>query len=136
MLFKPMKGSSERISTDVTPFHEGWAYFTVDDGKFYIDATDAKGVKKRVCINPDSAAFVKTFSAADWVGGTLTIAKSEHGLNIRSGHVGSRVFALAGGAYTTQAFSAMDTEVSVDANKSVVLSVPGSGYAGRVILYS
>ena len=31
-LFKILKGDSSRISTDVTPFHDGYAYFTPDDG--------------------------------------------------------------------------------------------------------
>ena len=37
-LFKILKGDSSRISTSVTPFHEGYAYFTPDDGGLYIDA--------------------------------------------------------------------------------------------------
>ena len=36
-LFKVLRGDSSRISTDVTPFHDGYAYFTPDDGSFYID---------------------------------------------------------------------------------------------------
>ena len=32
-LFKILKGDSSRISTDVTPFHDGWAYFTPDAGQ-------------------------------------------------------------------------------------------------------
>lgn len=129
-----MAGNSTRISTDVTPFHAGWAYFTVDDGKFYIDAVNDGGDEKRICINPD-VAFVKTFTAADWTDGTLPIPASEHGLNIQSGAVGSNVYALVNGAYTAQAFAAMDTEVSVDGNQTVILSKPGDGFSGRVILY-
>lgn len=49
-LFKILKGSSERISTTVTPFHDGWCYFCADDGGFYIDSED-NGVKKRTRIN-------------------------------------------------------------------------------------
>ena len=37
MLFKILRGDSSRISTDITPFHDGYAYFTPDDGSFYID---------------------------------------------------------------------------------------------------
>ena len=36
-LFKILRGDSSRISTDITPFHDGYAYFTPDDGSFYID---------------------------------------------------------------------------------------------------
>lgn len=49
-LFKILKGSSSRIDTSITPYNEGYAYFTPDDGGFYIDAeVDKKG--KRIRIN-------------------------------------------------------------------------------------
>lgn len=49
-LFKVLRGDSDRISTDVTPFHDGYAYFTPDDGGFYIDATH-NGEDRRIRIN-------------------------------------------------------------------------------------
>lgn len=64
-LFKTMRGPSSRISTDVTPFHDGYAYFTPDDGRFYIDAADS-GVNKRICINPSRK--VEIMSAAQPAG--------------------------------------------------------------------
>ena len=36
MLFKILHGDESRISTDITPFHEGWAYVTTS-GNYYID---------------------------------------------------------------------------------------------------
>ncbi len=36
MLFKILHGDESRISTDITPFHEGWAYAT-HSGNFYVD---------------------------------------------------------------------------------------------------
>ena len=36
MLFKILHGDESRISTDITPFHEGWAYVT-KSGKYFID---------------------------------------------------------------------------------------------------
>lgn len=50
MLFKILRGNSSRISTDVTPWHDGYAYFTPDDGGFYIDAL-VGGQEERVQIN-------------------------------------------------------------------------------------
>ena len=50
-LFKILRGASSRISTDTTPFHDGYAYFTPDDGGFYIDVT-TDGSDKRIRINP------------------------------------------------------------------------------------
>ena len=44
-LFKILKGDSSRISTDVTPFHDGYAYFTPADGGVYSDSEDT-GVQK------------------------------------------------------------------------------------------
>ena len=43
-LFKILKGSSADFgNTDKTKGpHEGWAYFTEDDGKFYIDIADGE----------------------------------------------------------------------------------------------
>lgn len=52
MLFKILKGPSSRISTDITPFHEGYAYVTEDGGDFYVDMM-VEGKQKRVQINPD-----------------------------------------------------------------------------------
>lgn len=50
-LFKILKGDSSRIDMSVTPFHDGYAYFTPDDGGFYID-TLVNGEEKRIRINP------------------------------------------------------------------------------------
>lgn len=82
-----------------------------------------------------SNSFTKSFVAGDWSGGTITIPATEHNLSIENSCVGSNVFALVSGSYTSQAFAAMDTDVSVGADKSVVLSYSGTGYAGKVILY-
>lgn len=54
-LFKILSGPSSRISTDVTPLHEGFAYFTPDSAGFYIDAQNG-GNLQRIRINPDIAS--------------------------------------------------------------------------------
>jgi hypothetical protein len=56
-LFKILKGDSSRISTDKTSFHEGYAYFTPDDGGLYIDAT-VDGTNKRVRVTSEKPASV------------------------------------------------------------------------------
>lgn len=77
-LFKILKGDSSRIDTSITPFHDGYAYFTPDDGGFYIDSED-NGEQKRIRINPQnsesSTAVTTTLLASGWSGGqqTLTI---------------------------------------------------------------
>lgn len=76
-LFKILKGDSSRISTDVTPFHDGWAYFTPDDGGFYIDSED-NGEQKRHRINPNtgggSSDVSATLLASAWNAGQQTVA--------------------------------------------------------------
>ena len=52
-LFKILRGSSSRIDTTTTPFHDGYAYFTPDNGGFYIDAEDG-GEQKRIRISSPS----------------------------------------------------------------------------------
>lgn len=133
MLFRILEGDSSRISTDITPFHKGWCYFTTDDGKFYIDSEN-NGTQKRVCINPNSDKYVKLFAASDWVDGELTIPASEHNMVLSDGNVVYIIYSMDGTKFTTQSLCVMDTEVSVTSNKSVVLSYPGTGYAGKVLL--
>ena len=77
-LFRILKGDSSRISTDTTPFHDGYAYFTPDDGGFYIDSEN-DGEQKRIRINPRnnggySTAITATLTADGWSGGMQEIA--------------------------------------------------------------
>ena len=75
-LFKILKGDSSRISTEVTPFHDGYAYFTPDDGGFYIDSED-NGEQKRHRINPvnsgGSTAVSATLLSGGWSSGEQTL---------------------------------------------------------------
>lgn len=67
-LFKILKGDSSRISTDKTQFHDGWAYFTPDDGGFYIDASH-DGKNDRIRVNPTEAETAKTLKEARTIDG-------------------------------------------------------------------
>lgn len=74
-LFKILKGDSSRISLEETPFHDGWCYYTSDDGGFYIDSED-NGVQKRTRINPTgtkSDPVLCTLSANKWNSNKQTI---------------------------------------------------------------
>ncbi len=44
-LFKVFRGTSSNLPAEI---HDGYAYLTTDDGKFYIDTAS-----KRILINPD-----------------------------------------------------------------------------------
>lgn len=72
-LFKVLRGDSSRISTDITPFHDGWCYFTSDDGGFYIDVVDEHGEEKRTCINPKSTSIDVILESEDWSDKNQTI---------------------------------------------------------------
>ena len=71
-LFKALRGDSSRISTDVTPFHDGYAYLTPDDGGFYMDAATSDG-NKRIRINPKDRSVSCTLLATGWSDGGQTI---------------------------------------------------------------
>lgn len=136
-LFKILKGDSSRISMDITPFHDGWCYFTSDDGCFYIDSIVENGTQKRTRIGGGSSAdtvFTKTFQSADWTNGKITIPVSEHKLELGNGCVLAKVYMLKNDEYTDSVLAVMDTSVSTDLNKNVVLSYDGTGYDGKVIL--
>lgn len=77
-LFKILKGDSSRIDLSTTPFHDGYAYFTPDDGGFYIDSED-NGEQKRIRINltdtgGESTAVTATLLASGWSSGKQTLS--------------------------------------------------------------
>lgn len=72
-LFKILEGDSSRVSTDITPFHKGWAYFTPDDGGFYIDSA-GNASNQRIQVNPKSKKFEGVLSTTDWSAGKQTLA--------------------------------------------------------------
>ena len=41
-LFKFLRGPASRINTTSTPLHEGYAYITADEGKFYVDTSSER----------------------------------------------------------------------------------------------
>lgn len=56
-LFKVFRGTSDRLPIKMT---DGYAYFTTDDGKFYIDFKDADGTLKRKPISSGAESSVDT----------------------------------------------------------------------------
>ena len=77
-LFKILRGDSSRISPDVTPFHDGYAYFTQDDGGFYIDS-EVNGQQNRHRVNPRSTILDTTLAAGGWVDGVQTLEFDQSG---------------------------------------------------------
>ena len=58
MLFKILHGDASRISTDITPYHEGYCYVT-HDGYFYVDMNN-----ERVKLNSHDAETLSGASLA------------------------------------------------------------------------
>ena len=56
MLFKILHGDKARISTDITPYHEGYCYVT-HDGDFYVDMNN-----ERVKLNAKDAETIMGMS--------------------------------------------------------------------------
>ena len=111
-----------------------------------VDTTDGKtrtktgdGQKKYSQLPFDnettSKTYAKTFIASEWRNGTLTIPMSAHQQKLDEGIVLSKVYMLSNGVYSERCLAAMDTEVSVSADKSIVLSYGGAGYAGKIIIH-
>lgn len=74
-LFKILRGDSSRIDLETTPFHDGYAYFTPDDGGFYIDA-EVNGEQKRIQVGAKgggSKAYFGTLLASGWSSGEQTL---------------------------------------------------------------
>lgn len=67
MLFKILYGNDSRISTDITPYHEGYCYVTTK-GDFYVDLN---GVRTKL-----NAKDAETLSNAS-LSTTLTYSESE-----------------------------------------------------------
>lgn len=111
MLFKILQGDSSRISTDITPLHSGWCYFTSDDGKLYIDSQEEDGAKKRTCINPSSnaasVAVKGTLIKNGWVDGRQTLLVT----GLRADHNG--VIGIAQDVTDSQMEAAKNAEMYV-----------------------
>ena len=58
-LFKIFRGTSENLPSIV---HDGYAYLTTDDGKFYVDTKE-----ERILINPDTSSADKISYLQDGV---------------------------------------------------------------------
>lgn len=69
-LFKILRGNSSNLEAQT--FHDGYAYFTPDTGKFYIDATVGNN-DERILINPDAPSVMAQSEAT---AGTATTARS------------------------------------------------------------
>lgn len=80
--------------------------------------------------------YTKVFTPSDWSNHKLIIPASEHQQEYLDNTVLAKVYVLVNDVYSDQCLAAMDTEVYVSEDKSVILSYDGTaGYTGKVVLY-
>ncbi len=78
--------------------------------------------------------YVKDFAASDWSGeGKLTIPASEHKLALGGGVALVQLYMRSGTGHT-QNWSTMETAVTIDADRNVILDSGGTAYAGKAIM--
>lgn len=125
MLFKILQGDSSRISTDITPLHPGWCYFTSDDGKLYIDSQEEDGTQKRTCINPNSegasVAVKGVLTKNGWTSGQQALLVT----GLRADHNG--VIGVAQEITDSQMEAAKAAEMYVCSQSDGVLTVAAFG---------
>ena len=122
-IFKILKGASSRIGFEQTPFTEGYAYFTPDDGGFYIDS-EVDGTQKRIRVNPpggNSKAISSTLLAANWKDGSQTLQIPE----VKAETNG--IIGIAQDIDNTQLEAAHNAELYINSQKngSLTISVYG-----------
>ena len=120
-LFKILRGDSERISTNITPFHDGYAYFTSDEGGFYIDAEE-NNVQKRIRINPKAACIPITLASGGWLNGRQTV--NVEGVTVAS----NGVVGLSPNATEEQTEAAKDAEMRVVSQTAGSITIEAFGH--------
>lgn len=126
-----LETDAERISI-LAPLNK--MYFVKETGHFWRHLNGLWVDLSELSSNIGAKPYVKKFAASEWSDGKITIPALEHKQELAEGDVLVRIYMLSNGAYSEQCFAAMDTTVSVNEDKSVILSYDGSPYSGRVIL--
>lgn len=84
--------------------------------------------------NAGKSPYVHTFAAADWANGTITLAAAAHGFT--GSGVLAQFFHLVSGSYVAGTWACAESWAEIDASThAVTLHGPGTGYAGKVVLY-
>ena len=120
MLFKILKGDSSRISMDKTAFHEGYAYFTPDDGGFYIDAKIGE-TNKRIRMNEKATSVNVTLAASSWTNKQQTVTIS--GITATS----DGIVNLAQSATDIQKNAALEAGLAVHSQAAGSLTITAKG---------
>lgn len=124
-LFKILRGKSSKISIDDTPFHDGYAYFTPDDGGFYIDATH-DGIDSRIRINPTTTAVNVTLLASGWSNGFQSVVV--HGMAANQ----NGVIGLSQNISNAQILAAKEAELYIYGQSTESLTVAVGGITPQI----
>ena len=122
-LFKILKGDSSRISTDITPFHDGYAYYTPDDAGFYIDAVyNGENVRKKINSVESSKSINATLSSSQWINGSQTLSIADIKIDTNG------IIGLSHGATDDEMAACADAGIYVDSqgDGTLTLSITGS----------
>ena len=136
-LFKIEKGLAASLATARPTTHEGWCYFTTNEGKFYIDIADGDDLSARVCLNAGKAdkwKEARNFSITDGTN-TGTATSVDGSANVSLNLPTTIKATLSGNAssaskwQTARNFSISDgintgTKTSVDGSGAVTLTLP------------
>lgn len=126
-----LETESQRIAI-LTPIDK--IYFVKETAHFWRYLNDGWVDLSNVNVNIGATLYTKIFNVADWSVGKIIIPVSEHKL-VGENSVLTKIYMLKNNEYTDNVLAVMDTQVSVDEDKNVVLSYSGPGYAGKVLLY-
>ena len=124
MLFKILHGDGSRISTDITPFHEGYCYVT-HDGYMYIDMNIG------TLESPNNQRIKLNAKDADTLTGFLASTQVTHGDTLLSDILNTYILSID---YDTLAFDT--TEIVVGTFNPTINTTPVLGQAilGQLVL--
>lgn len=123
-LFKIEKGLAANLAANRPNANEGWAYFTTDDGKFYIDIagdgtnsypvmSNGQPTGRRVCLNA---------ATADKVANKLIIKIND----TNASSEGLNKFSYDGSNYTSHGSTA-DVNITLLVDDGIGISTPAQG---------
>ena len=140
MLFKILHGDESRISLDITPFHEGWAYVT-HSGNFYIDmniGTVEVPNNQRIKLNAKDAETLGTYTADEFIlkadiddvlaKASISSSQVSHGDSLLSSILDMYILSID---YDALAFDTTEIVGGTETNTSSVL---GQAILGQLVL--
>ena len=140
MLFKILHGDESRISTDITPFHEGYCYVS-HSGYMYIDmnvGTVESPNNQRIKLNAKDAETLGTYTADAFIlkadiddvlaQASISSTQVSHGEDLLSDIIETYILSID---YSALAFDTTEIVVNPTINTTSVL---GQAILGQMVL--